>query len=66
MSTHKIVEKRRLLSDRRLKDVVVEQDRRIGSRREIIEEFRRRMRERREQNIIVNVERRKNEDRRND
>ena len=65
MSMHKIVEKRRLLSDRRLKDEVVDIDRRKGSRRAIIEEFRRRMRERREQDIIVNAERRKGEDRRN-
>jgi hypothetical protein len=63
---HKIVEKRRLLSDRRLKDEVVDLDRRKGSRRAIIEEFRRRMRERREQEIVVGVERRKDGDRRDD
>jgi len=64
MSMHKIVEKRRLLSDRRLKDEIVDLDRRKGSRRAIIEEFRRRMRERREQEIVVGVERRKDGDRR--
>jgi hypothetical protein len=61
---HKIVEKLRLLSDRRLKDEVVDLDRRKGSRRAIIEEFRRRMKERREQEIVVGVERRKDGDRR--
>lgn len=66
MSMHKIVEKRRLLSDRRLKDEVVDLDRRKGSRRAIIEEFRRRMKERREQEIAVGVERRKDGDRRDD
>jgi hypothetical protein len=64
MSMHKIVEKRRLLSDRRLKDEIVDLDRRKGSRRAIIEEFRRRMKERREQEIVVGVERRKDGDRR--
>lgn len=66
MSMHKIVEKRRLLSDRRLKDEVVDLDRRKGSRRAIIEEFRRRMEERRQKEMVVGVERRKDRDRRDD
>ena len=66
MSTHKIVEKRRLLSDRRLIDEVVEMDRRVGSRRAIIEEFRRRMKERRQKEMVVGIERRDGSDRRDE
>ena len=65
MSTHKSVETRRLLSDRRLKDEVVEQDRRMGSRRAIIEEFRRRIATRRKSGeTVVGIERRQNNGRR--
>ena len=64
MSMHKIVEKRRLLSDRRLKDEVVEIERRSITRREIIEEFRRRMDTRRQEDIPVEEDKRKG-DRRN-
>ncbi len=66
MSIHKIVEKRRLLSDRRLKDEVVEIERRSITRREIIEEFRRRMEERRQKEMVVGIERREGGDRRNE
>ena len=66
MSMHKIVEKRRLLSDRRLKDEVVNVDRREGSRRAIIEEFRRRMEDRRKQEMVVGIERREGGDRRDE
>lgn len=64
MSMHKIVGKRRLLSDRRLKDEVVEIERRSITRREIIEEFRRRMDTRRQEDIPVEEDKRKG-DRRN-
>lgn len=63
---HKIVERRRLLGDRRLRDEIVEVERREGTRREIIEEFRRRMDIRRTQNISVGTERRLNSGRRVD
>ena len=63
---HKIVEKRRLLSDRRLKDEVVNVERREGSRRAIIEEFRRRMEDRRKQEMVVGIERREGGDRRDE
>ena len=66
MSMHKIVERRRLLGDRRLRDEIVEVERREGTRREIIEEFRRRMDIRRTQNISVGAERRLNSGRRVD
>ena len=66
MSMHKIVERRRLLGDRRLRDEIVEVERRGGTRREIIEEFRRRMDIRRTQNISVGAERRLNSGRRVD
>ena len=66
MSMHKIVEKRRLLSDRRLKDEVVNVERREGSRRAIIEEFRRRMEDRRKQEMVVGIERREGGDRRDE
>ncbi|MEK9695147.1 MAG: hypothetical protein VW270_05240 [Candidatus Poseidoniales archaeon] len=66
MSMHKIVERRRLLGDRRLRDEIVEVERREGTRREIIEEFRRRMDIRRTQNISVGTERRLNSGRRVD
>lgn len=63
---HKIVERRRLLGDRRLRDEIVEVERREGTRREIIEEFRRRMAIRRTQNISVGAEKRLNSGRRVD
>lgn len=65
MSTHNLVETRRRLSDRRLKDEVVDIDRREGSRRAIIEEFRRRIATRRKSGeTVVGVERRENKGRR--
>ena len=65
MSTHSLVETRRKLSDRRLKDEVVDIDRRKGSRRAIIEEFRRRIATRRKSGeTVVGVERRENKGRR--
>ena len=65
MSTHNLVETRRKLSDRRLKDEVVVIDRREGSRRAIIEEFRRRIATRRKSGeTVVGVERRENKGRR--
>ena len=65
MSTHNLVETRRKLSDRRLKDEVVDIDRREGSRRAIIEEFRRRIATRRKSGeTVVGVERRENKGRR--
>jgi hypothetical protein len=65
MSTHSLVEKRRKLSDRRLKDEVADIDRRKGSRRAIIEEFRRRIATRRKSGeTVVGIERRENKGRR--
>ena len=65
MSTHSLVETRRKLSDRRLKDEVVDIDRREGSRRSIIEEFRRRIATRRKSGeTVVGIERRENKGRR--
>ena len=64
---HRIVEKRRLLGDRRLQQEIVEIDRRVTERRELIEEFQRRwLKENRRKEKLPVEEERRVSDRRND
>ena len=55
---HKLVETRRLLSDRRLRDEIVEKDRRVSSRRAALAELQRRVENRRKEELVVGNERR--------
>jgi len=55
---HKLVETRRLLSDRRLRDEIVEKDRRVSSRRAALAELQRRVENRRNEELVVGNERR--------